>query len=156
MRTCVQAEDRLAVKSDAHSLSHTLTTRYSMSIAEAECLTQELQRKQLAEDPGALLDGQSFYTAIDRDEPAGKPLAKCRTVRIRLSLHTPDDLAYRSEHGLAGLQRLLVSRVCHEAYVNIRPRAVHQFSAKAVHTFSAKVVQWFSPGQCHLSGQTVS
>ena len=32
--------------------------------------------------------------------------------------------------------------------VNIRPRVVHQFSAK--------VVQWFSPGLCHLSRQTVS
>lgn len=116
MRPSTQTEDRLAVKSDAHSLSYTLTTRYSMSIAEAECLTQELQRKQLAEDPGALLDGQCFYTAIDRDEPAGKPLSKCRTLRIRLTLHTPDDLAYRGQQGLAALQRLLVSRLCHEAY----------------------------------------
>jgi biotin operon repressor len=116
MRPTVQTLDRLAVKSDAHSLSHTLTTRYSLSIAEAECLTAELHRKQLAEDPSVLLDGQCFYTAIDRDEPAGKPLAKCRTLRIRLTLHCCDDLVYRGQHGLAALQRLLVSRVCHEAY----------------------------------------
>jgi transposase len=116
MRPSVQTADRLAIKTDEHSLSHTLTTRYSMSIAEAECLTQELQRKQIEEDPSLLLDGQSFYTAIDRDQPAGKPLARCRTLRIRLTLHNSQDLAYRAEHGLAALQKLLVSRLCHEAY----------------------------------------
>lgn len=116
MRSSSQTTERLAVKTDAHTLSHTLTTRYSLSIAEAECLTQELQRKQMAEDPSALLDGQCFYTAIDRDEPAGKPLVKCRTLRIRLTLQGPDDPVYRREHGLAALQKLLVSRLCHEAY----------------------------------------
>jgi len=115
MRLSVQTADRLALKSDAHSLAHTLTTRYSLSVAEAECLTQELHRKQLAEDPGALCDGQCFYTAIDQDEPAGKPFSKCRTLRIRLTLQSPEDLVYRSQHGLANLQRLLVSRLCHEA-----------------------------------------
>lgn len=116
MRPFTHTLDRLAIKTDAHSLSHTLTTRYSLSIAEAECLTQELHRKQLAEDPSTLLDGQCFYTAIDQDEPAGKPLAKCRTLRIRLTLHCSNDLVYRCQHGLAALQRLLVSRLCHEAY----------------------------------------
>lgn len=116
MHPSQQTIDRLAVKSDAHSLAYTLTTRYSMSIAEAECLTQELHRKQMEEDPLTLLDGQCFYTAIDQDEPAGKPLAKCRTRRIRLTLQKPEDLDYRSQHGLASLQRLLVSRLCHEAF----------------------------------------
>jgi len=116
MKQTARAGDRLAKKSDAHSLVHNLVTRYDMSLAEAECLTQELREKQLREDPLALLDGQVFYTVVDRDEPAGKPLAKCRTVRVRLSLHPPEDLAYRAEYGLAALQQLLVSRLCHEAF----------------------------------------
>ena len=116
MRNTVHAADRLAVKSDAHTLAHNLITRYNMSIAEAECLTSELRHKQLQEDPTTLLDGQIFYTAIDLDEPAGKPLARCRTRRVRLTLHDPDDLAYRAEHGLPALRRLLVSRLCFEAY----------------------------------------
>ena len=53
MRNRVQVVDRLALKSDTHTLAHNLITRYNMSIAEAECLTQELHRKQLEEDPTA-------------------------------------------------------------------------------------------------------
>lgn len=116
MRNTVQVVDRLALKSDTYTLAHNLITRYNMSIAEAECLTQELHRKQLEEDPTTLLDGQIFYTAIDVDEPAGKSLARCRTRRIRLTLHAPDDLVYRAEHGLHALRKLLVSRLCFEAY----------------------------------------
>lgn len=116
MRPTLQTIDRLSVKTDEHNLSYLLTTRYSLSVAEAECLTHELHQKQQQEDPTALLDGQLFYTAIDRDEPAGKPLAKCRTVRVRLTLHNAEDLLYRSQYGLAALQKLLVSRLCHEAF----------------------------------------
>jgi hypothetical protein len=108
--------DRLVKKTDEHTLAHNLITRYSLSLAEAECLTRELRQKQVEEDPAALLDGQIFYTAIHLDEPAGKPLAKCRTKRIRLTLHTSEDLSYRAEHGLAALQKLLVSRLCFEAH----------------------------------------
>jgi hypothetical protein len=107
---------RLALKSDSHTLSHNLITRYNMSIAEAECLTQELRQKQSTEDPSSLLDGQIFYTAVDLEEPAGKPLAKCATRRIRLTLHAVEDLSYRAEHGLSALRKLLVSRLCYEAF----------------------------------------
>lgn len=116
MRTVTATLDRLSNKTDDHTLSHSLITRDDMSLAEAECLTQELRQKQLQEDPTTLLDGQIFYTAIALDEPAGKPLAKCRTQRIRLTLHNSEDLVYRSMHGLPALQRLLVSRLCFEAH----------------------------------------
>jgi hypothetical protein len=116
MRTTSQPTDRLALKSDQHTLVHNLITRYNMSIAEADCLTQELRRKQLEEDPTTLLDGQIFYTAVAVEEPAGKPLARCRTRRIRLTLHAPEDLAYRAHQGVPALRRLLVSRMCFEAF----------------------------------------
>jgi len=116
MRISAQPADRLALKSDLHTLAHNLITRYNMPVAEAECLTHELRRKQLEEDPATLLDGQIFYTAVSIDEPAGKPLTRCRTRRIRLTLHAPQDLAYRAEHGLQALRTLLVSRLCFEAY----------------------------------------
>jgi hypothetical protein len=116
MKNNGRAVDRLTLKSDAHTLAHNLTTRYNMSIAEAECLTDELRRRQMEEDPTTLLDGQIFYTAVVLDEPAGKPLSKCRTRRIRLTLHAPEDLVYREEHGLCALRKLLVSRLCFEAF----------------------------------------
>ena len=37
-------------------------------------------------------------------------------MRIRLTLHTSQDQTYRSTYVLAALQKLLVSRLCHEAY----------------------------------------
>lgn len=116
MRTTAHSNDRLAQKSDAHTLAHDLITRYNMSIAEADCLTQELRRRQLEEDSTTLLDGQIFYTAVDVREPAGKPLARCRTRRVRLTLHAPEDLVYRAEHGLPALRQLMVSRLCFEAF----------------------------------------
>ncbi len=115
MRRNNRSMDRLAVKSDAHTLLHNLVTRYDMSPAEAECLTEELRRKQATENATVLLDGQVWYTAIAADEPAGKPLARCRTLRIRLTLNGPDELAYRVQHGLPALQKRLVSRLCFEA-----------------------------------------
>ena len=116
MRQKTQSAERLAYKTDAHTLSQTLITRYDMSIAEAECLTRELRQKQDEEDPANMLDGQTYYTAIDIAEPAGKQLSKCQTKRIRITLHSPEDLAYRAEHGLRAYQKLLVSRLCFEAY----------------------------------------
>lgn len=116
MRPTSDILTRLSVKSDAHTLSHLLTTRYDLSLAEAECLTQELRQKQDREDPLSLQDGQIFYTAIDIQEPAGKALRRCRTRRIRLTLHTPQDLRFRAEHGLHAYQKLLISRLCYEAF----------------------------------------
>lgn len=116
MKATTHAVDRLAYKSDAHSLAHTLITRYRMSVAEADCLTRELRQKQQATDPASMLDGQLFYTAVAVGEPAGKPLAKCRTRRIRLTLHSPEDLAYRAAQGLRAYRKLLLSRLCYEAF----------------------------------------
>ncbi len=116
MRHTAHAADRLAAKSDAHTLVRNLVTRYSMSVAEAECLTHELRRRRQAEDSTHLLDGQTWYTAVATDEPAGRPIARCRTRRISLTLHGPEELAHRAEHGLHALQKLLVSRLCYEAH----------------------------------------
>ena len=116
MRQIRKATERLGQKSDAHTLAQTLMRRYSMSPAEAECLTAELRQKQLDEDPGSLLDGQILYTAVEVEEPAAKPLSACRTRRIRLTLHHPDDLAYRAQQGTAALRQVVVSRLAYEAY----------------------------------------
>lgn len=116
MRSTSDTLTRLSVKSDAHTLATLLTTRYDLSLAEADCLTQELREKQSREAPQMLQDGQIFYTAIDRDEPAGKALRHCRTHRIILTLHPAEDLRYRAEHGLRAYQKLLISRLCFEAY----------------------------------------
>ena len=107
---------RLAKKSDAHTLARNLITRYNMSVAEAECLTRELRDKQREEDPLVLLDGQSFYTAVDSEEASGKPLERCATRRVRLTLHDTQDPAYRAQNGLRALRKLLVSRLCFEAF----------------------------------------
>jgi len=116
MRKRGRPADRLTRKSDAHTLTRNLVTRYDMSIAEAECLTRELHEQQRQEDAARLLDGQCFYTAVDIAEAAGKPLDRCATRRIRLTLHDTRDLAFQAQYGLRALRKLLVSRLCFEAY----------------------------------------
>jgi hypothetical protein len=109
-------QERLATKTDMHTLMETLTTRYALSLAEAECLSQELAQRQRQDATTPLADGQVWYTAVCADEPAGKPLNRCRTRRIRLTLHDTVELTTRHETSLAALERLLVSRLCFEAY----------------------------------------
>lgn len=116
MRIISTMQDRLAVKTETHTLAQLLMTRYSLSIAEAECLTSELQQRQRQAERTPLDDGQIWYTAVSLAEPAGKPLARCQTLRIRLTLHVPNDLFYRAEHGLVALRHMLVSRLCFEAF----------------------------------------
>ncbi len=37
---------------------------------------------------------------ILKDEPAGKPLYKCKKIRVKLTIHHPQDLDYREKYGL--------------------------------------------------------
>jgi len=63
-----------------------------------------------------LFNGQTYYNAIRMEEPAGKPLAKCQTKRIKLTLLAPEDLEIERKHSLEFLKYVTISRLCWEAY----------------------------------------
>ncbi|MFQ5801007.1 MAG: DUF1670 domain-containing protein [Candidatus Hydrothermarchaeales archaeon] len=108
-------EERLKYRSDRHCLMLDLNERYNLSIAAAEKLSEEIRDRYLGFDQ-RLGDGVMWYTAVDIDEPAGKPLKKCRKNRIKLTLNCDKDLKVEREHGLARLRYEKVRRLCWEAY----------------------------------------
>jgi len=60
-------------------------------------------------------DNQVAYCAVAAEEPSGKPLGECRRVSVRLTLHTPDDLA-NTDGSVAALRETRLRRLCQEAY----------------------------------------
>lgn len=104
---------RLNCKNDSHTLIQNLITRYSLSIAAAEALNNEVRTHFV--DSSFLEDGQEYFTAISIDEPAGKPLKLCKTIRIKLTVRSKQDLQIRVEHGIRGLMKNTISRVCWQA-----------------------------------------
>jgi len=60
-------------------------------------------------------NGQIIYQAVAKEEPAGKPLNKCRLVSVKLSLFQREDLAILKREGLRTLRRYRIRRLCREA-----------------------------------------
>lgn len=83
---------RLQEKSYLQGLVHHLNHNYDLSLVEAETLGNEILRERMDDSPSFLADGQLWYTAISCEEPAGKALAKCKKVRVKLTVHSPADL----------------------------------------------------------------
>ncbi len=60
--------------------------------------------------------GQLIFLAVAAEEPAGKPLAQCQKVTVRLTLDAgADDQEVRWRQGLEGVRRARVLRLCVEA-----------------------------------------
>lgn len=104
---------RLWVKNDTHTMIKNLQQRYSMPLAAAEVLEKEL--KEFFANTDHLDDGQEYFTAIDWQEPAGKPLRDCCTHRIKLTVRNRGDLGIRSDHGLTGYFKNAIPRICWQA-----------------------------------------
>jgi hypothetical protein len=111
-----QAVARLAVKNESQSLLQDLT-QYRLSPIEAKAVYHRLQQYLAERSDDHLADGQFFYTAVAFGEPAGKPLAQCRLVRIRLTGDAPSDLAYLQQGGggVPALRRARLVRLALEA-----------------------------------------
>lgn len=103
---------RLKAKTQFFYFVARLNTHYDLSLAEAETLSREILEEISRDDREALRDGQIWYTAVHKDEPAGKPLAPCRKVRVKLTLHHPDDLEVQD---IRSLKAILVHRLPWEA-----------------------------------------
>lgn len=83
---------RLQSKTQIFRFISRLNTHYDLSLAASELLSKEILDEVSKSSKDTLNDGQIWYSAIHKDEPAGKSLAKCQKVRIKLTLHHPDDL----------------------------------------------------------------
>lgn len=99
---------RLQAKTQFFRFITRLNTHYNLSLAASQLLSEEILEEISNSSKDTLNDGQIWYTAVHKDEPAGKSLAKCRKVRIKLTLHHPDDL---DENDTRSLKSRLVFRL---------------------------------------------
>ncbi|MBU7012638.1 MAG: DUF1670 domain-containing protein [Theionarchaea archaeon] len=54
--------------------------------------------------------GQVIYLAVNKEEPAGKPLKECRLVTVKLTLSAKEDRKILRERGLIAL--IFFSFIC--------------------------------------------
>ena len=108
---------RLDDKSPLHAIQIELQQGYALSPVEAQVLAHRLQ--QLIDEQTGYTRGlgQITYQAIDVNEPAGKPLEKCRKVAVQLTLFDQKDVEILASEGTAGLRQIRVHRLVHEALI---------------------------------------
>ncbi len=104
---------RLQEKSYSQCLASPLAQDYNLSPVEATTLSDDLIRERSQDNPSFLADGQMWYTALSKDEPAGKPLSRCQKVRVKLTLFSSDDLSVTEPEKRC---EFLVHRLPWEAY----------------------------------------
>ncbi len=115
------ARDRLKEKNRRGLLMNHLRTRYDFSPAMAEVLAEDALYLRVIGAPGNRQDGQIVWYAVKHTEPAGKALKDCTYEAVTLTLHHPDDIAYRHQHGLRELKRHILKRISDEAVAQGAP-----------------------------------
>jgi hypothetical protein len=105
-------------KTPLASLEQELRTDYGLSVIEARALVGRVAEfiDQLYEDyPGLRGPGQVRYVAVAQGQPAGRPLSRCVTVPVLLTLLDPADADLLRTDGSIALRRVRLQRMTHEA-----------------------------------------
>jgi hypothetical protein len=95
----------------------------------AEALAEDALYLRTISAPGTRSDGQIIWYPVKSTEPAGKSLKDCEYSRVILTLHYPDDIAYRHRHGLLELKLHVLKRMCHEAVLQGAPLTYEDLGA---------------------------
>ena len=98
------ARDRLGDKNGRGLLVNHLRNRYAFSPAMAEVLAEDAHYLRMITARDRRQDGQIVWYAVKHTEPAGKALKDCEYEAVLLTLHHPDDIAYRHQHGVVQLR----------------------------------------------------
>jgi len=123
------ARDRLKHKNAQGMLSNHLRTRYNFSPAMADALAQDALYFRTVSAPDSRQDGQIIWYAVRGTEPAGKRLKDCEYLAVTLTLHHPDDIVYRHEHGLEALKQRVLKRIADEAAAQGAPLTYEDIGA---------------------------
>lgn len=91
-----------------------LTKDYCMSPVEAFTLGNEIQCYIDSLSDTVLREGEVYFTAVIKDEPAGKPLKLCQTKQIKLCVYPPEliELFYSD---IKSYHFIMVERLCWQA-----------------------------------------
>jgi hypothetical protein len=106
---------RLVEKTALHAIEIELQQGYNLSPVEAQVLAHRVQQLVDEQTGFARQQGQITYQAIGMNEPAGKPLAKCRKVPVHLTLVAEGDAQIWATEGPRAGRRLRVHRLTYEA-----------------------------------------
>ena len=108
-----KGESNLASKSCHRRMTRDLAKNYALSPVEASSLADKIDEfTQTRRD--VIEEGQVLYTAVCKDEPAGKALKDCEMVEVKLTLWNSQELARPGSP--EERRRVLVHRLCWEAF----------------------------------------
>jgi len=108
--------DRIASKSVQRSIISSLAKDFNLTPILAEAYFNQIKIYFLRHAELDLSVGQIHYLAIDENEPGGKPIALCKKLSVKLTLHrAEEDLAVYKQSGLRGLRQHKIVRITNEA-----------------------------------------
>jgi hypothetical protein len=108
--------DRLQSKSVKQSIVSSIARDFNLTPILAEAYFSQISEYFLHHAQLNLASGQFQYLAVQENEPAGKPIALCKKVPVKLSLHLPEeDLPVYKKLGLRGLRQHKILRLTHDA-----------------------------------------
>lgn len=110
-----QLTKRLQTKSVKQSIINSIAKDFNLTPILAEAYFSQISNYFLQHAEIELTAGQIHYLAIDENEPAGKPLALCKKVSVKLSLHLPEeDIPVYKKSGLRGLRHHKIIRLTNQ------------------------------------------
>lgn len=111
-----QLSRRLQSKTVRQSIIASIAKDFNLTPILAEAYFTQISDYFLRHTELTLSTGQMQYLAVEENEPAGKPIALCRKVPVRLTLHNAEeDLAVYKKSGLRGLREHKIIRLTNEA-----------------------------------------
>ena len=111
-----QLFERLTSKSVKQSIITGIARDFNLTPLLAEAYFNQIKDYFLHHACIDLSSGQLHYLAIEENEPAGKPVALCKKISVKLTLHKPeDDLPVYKQAGLRGLRQHKLMRITTEA-----------------------------------------
>ena len=107
---------RLYSKSVKNAIVNNIAHDFNLTPILAEAYFTQIKNYFLEHANLELSSGQMHYLAVDDKEPAGKPVALCNRVSIRLTVHDIDeDLKVYKDKGLSGLRQHRLLRITKQA-----------------------------------------
>jgi hypothetical protein len=107
---------RLESKSVKKSIISSIARDFNLTPILAEAYFSQISDYFLQHAEVQLGAGQCQYLAVDENEPAGKPIALCKKISVKLTLHNPEeDIPVYKKAGLHGLRQHKIVRITNEA-----------------------------------------
>ena len=107
---------RLESKTVRQSIVSRIAKDFNLTPILAEAYFSQISDYFLQHAEVQLGAGQCHYLAVEENEPAGKPIALCKKVSVKLTLHKPEeDLPVYKKSGLHGLRQHKIVRITNEA-----------------------------------------